>query len=76
MRTDDQIRYEKLQYDISRDAATTSALPSVKTHKYEYFTDEEIFPSDQGRVIEQARVTSSPLDEAFVKQIKKLKIKE
>ena len=35
------------------------------TGKYEYLTGEEILPSDQGRVIEQARFTYSPLGKAF-----------
>ena len=34
----DQIRDEKLQNDIDREAAKISALPSGKIHKYEYLT--------------------------------------
>ena len=34
----DQIRDEKLQYDIKREAAKTSALSSGKIDKYEYLT--------------------------------------
>ena len=34
----DQIRAEKLQNDINREAAKISALPSEKIHKYEYPT--------------------------------------
>ena len=44
---DDQIEDEKLQYDINREAAKTSALSSGKTNKYEYLTGEEILPSNQ-----------------------------
>ena len=33
------------------------ALSSGKIDKYEYLTGEEIFPSDQRRVIEQAMLT-------------------
>ena len=33
---DDEIRDEKLQYDISRKAAKILALPSGKIDKYEY----------------------------------------
>ena len=36
--------------------------------KYEYLTGEEILPSDQRRVIEQAELTDSPLDKASEKQ--------
>ena len=38
MTTDDQIRDEKLQYEINREAAKISALLSGEIHKYEYFT--------------------------------------
>ena len=66
----DQIRDEKLQYDINSEAAKISALSSGKIHKYEYLTVEDILPSNQQQIIEQARVTYSPLGEAFEKQIK------
>ena len=42
-----QIRYEKLQYDINREATKISVLSSGKTHKYEYLTGEDILPSNQ-----------------------------
>ena len=35
-----QIRDEKLQFDINRKAARTSALSSNKFNKYEYLTGE------------------------------------
>ena len=40
MTIDDQIRDEKLQYDINRETTKISALPSNKFNKYEYPTDE------------------------------------
>ena len=43
MTTDDQIRDEKLQYDINREAAKVSAL----IDKHEYLTVEEILPFNQ-----------------------------
>ena len=58
---DDKIRDEKLQYDINREAAKISGLSSGKIDKYEYFTGEEILPSDRRRVIEQSKFTYSPL---------------
>ena len=76
MTINDQIRDEKLQYDINREAAKISALSSGKIHKYEYLTGEEILPSNQQQIIEQAKFTYPPLGKAFEKQIKKLKIKE
>ena len=51
----DQIKDKKLQYDINREAAKISALPSDKIDKYEYLTGEEILPSNQKQIIEQAR---------------------
>ena len=46
MAIDDQIRDEKLQYDINREAAKISAWSSGKIKKYEYLTCEEILPSN------------------------------
>ena len=36
MTINDQIRDEKLQYDINREAAKITALSSGNIHKYEY----------------------------------------
>ena len=70
MTIDDQIRDQKLQYDINRQEAKISALSSNKISKHEYLTEEEILPSNYKQVIEQAKFTSSPLGKAFKKQIK------
>ena len=70
MTVNDQIRDEKLQYDINREAAKISALSSGKIHKYEYLTGEDILPSNQQQIIKQAKFTYSPLGKAFEKQIK------
>ena len=70
MTIEDQIKYEKLQYDINREAAKISALSSGKLDKYEYLTGIEIFPSNQQQIIEQAKFTYSPLGKAFEKQTK------
>ena len=70
---DDQIRDEKLQYDINREAAKTSALSSGKIDKYEYLTGEEISPSNQQQIIEQAKFIYFPLGKVFEKQIKTIK---
>ena len=61
----DKIRDEKIQYDINIEAAKTSALSSGKIDKYEYLPGEEILPSDQSRIIEQAKFTYSLLGESF-----------
>ena len=42
MTIEDQIRDEKLQYDINREAARILALSSGKIDKYENLTGEEI----------------------------------
>ena len=70
MTINDQIKDEKLQYDINREAAKISALSSGKIHKYQYLTGEDILPSSNQQIIEQARLTYSPLGKAFDKQIK------
>ena len=70
MSISDQIRNEKLRYNINREAAKISALSSGKIHKYEYLTGEDILPSNQQQIIEQAIFTYSPLGKAFEKQIK------
>ena len=66
----DQIRDEKIQYDINREVAKISALSSGEICKYEYLTGEDILPSNQQQIIEQAKFTYSPLGKAFEKQMK------
>ena len=55
MTIEDQIKDEKLHYDINREAAKISALSSGKIDKYEYLTGEEILPSNQQQIIEQIK---------------------
>ena len=43
-----------------------------KYDKYEYLTGDEILPSDQSRIIEQAKFPYSPLSKTFEKQVKKI----
>ena len=59
MTIEDQIRDEKLQYDINRESVKISALSSGKIDKYEYLTGEEILPSNQQQIIELAKFTYS-----------------
>ena len=66
---EDKIRDEKFQYGINREGA-----------KYQHYQLEKLINtknilqvtrySDQGRIIEQATFTYSPLGKAFEKQIK------
>ena len=67
---DNQIKDEKLQYDIDREAAKISALSSGKIDKYEYLIGEEILPLNQQQIIQQAKFNYSPLGKAFEKQTK------
>ena len=76
MTIEDQIRDEKLQYDINKDAAKISALSSGKIDKYEYLTGEEILLSNQQQIIEQAKFTYSPLGKSFEKQTKTIEDQE
>ena len=73
MTIEDQIKDEKLQYDINREAAKISALSSGKLDKYEYLTGEEILPLNQQQIIQQAKFNHSPLGKAIEKQIKTIK---
>ena len=68
MAIDDHINYEKLKFDINREASKISALWSGKNWKvWISFTGEEILPSAQKWIIEQAKFT---LVKAFEKQAK------
>ena len=74
MTINDQIKDEKLQHDINREAAKISALSSGKLHKYQYLTGEDVLPSNQQQIVEQAKFTYSPLGKAFDKPIKTIEV--
>ena len=61
MTISDKIRDEILQYFINREAAKISVLSLCKIGKFEYLTLEGVLPSDQSRMIEQAKFTYSLL---------------
>ena len=61
MTIDDHIKDEKLQYDVSREAAKISVLSSGKTNKYKCLTGEEVLPSNQKQIIGQSKFTYFPL---------------
>ena len=67
MTINDQIRDQKLQYDINREAAKISALSSGKIGKYEYFTGEDILPSNQQQIIEHrtSKIYLFPFGKSF-----------
>ena len=68
MTINDQIKDQKLQYDINREAAKVPALSSGKIDKYEYLTGKEILSSNKKEIIEQGKFTYSRLGKAFEKQ--------
>ena len=76
MTIDDQNKDEKIQYDINIEAAQISALSSGKIDTYKHLTGEEILPSNQKQIIEQAKFTYSPSGKAFEKQAKTIKDQE
>ena len=76
MTVEDQVKDEKLQYDINREAAKISALSSGKLDKYEYLTGEEILPSNQQEIIQQAKFNYSPLGKAIEKLLKIMEKKQ
>ena len=76
MTIEDQIKDEKLQYNINREAAKISALSSGKLDKYEYLTGEEIVPSNQQQIIQQAKFNYSPSGKAIEKQRKTIEDQE
>ena len=60
---DDNIKANKAQYDLDRDAAKTSALSSGELKKYEYLTGEDLgYKSD---VIQKAKFESFPLGKSL-----------
>ena len=70
MTIEDKIKDEKLQYDINTETAKISALSSGKLDKYEFLTGEDILPSNQQQIIQQAKFNYSPLGKAIEKQRK------
>ena len=52
MTIDGQIRDEKLQHDINREAAKIWVLSLSKINKYGFLAGEEILPSNQKQIIE------------------------
>ena len=73
MTINDKTKDEKLQHDISKEAAKISALWSGKIYKQKYLTGEKILPSNQEQMIEKAKFTYYSLRKAFKQQIKHIK---
>ena len=69
----DQIRDERLQYDIIREAAKIPPLSSGEIDKYEYLTGKKLLTSNEEQIIEHPKFTYSPLGKAFKKPKKAIK---
>ena len=71
---DDKIRGNKAQYELDREAAKISALPSGELEKYEYLTGEDLgYKPD---VIQKAKFECSPLGKVFNKGLDEIHKKE
>ena len=68
MTTDDKIKDQKLQHDLTREAANLSALSSGKLDKYKQLKGEEILPFNKRQIIQKAKFAYYPLGKAFEKQ--------
>ena len=67
MTIDDNIRDEKLQYDINREAAKLAPLWSGKIDKDGYFSGREVLSSNQRQIIEPVKFAYSLLGKASEK---------
>ena len=65
----DNIRDEKLQYNITSEATKMSALPSGKIAKYEYLTVKEMLPSNKRQMKDQTKFTHSILRKALLESL-------
>ena len=78
MTINDKIKGNREYYNtiVTEKQQKISALSSGKIDKNEYLIDKEILPSDQSRIIEQAKFAYSPLVKAFEKHIKTIESQE
>ena len=60
-----RLEIKKLRDDINRETAKISSKSSGKFHIYEYLTSEDIIPSNQQQIIEQAKFSYSLLGKTF-----------
>ena len=65
MRIDNKIRDEKLQYDITREAAKISVFSSEKINKHEYLIAEQLWLSSESRMVEEDRRAYCSLGKAI-----------
>ena len=71
---DDKIKANQAQYDLGREAAKISALPSKDLlEKYEYLTGEDL--GHRPSALEKSKFEYSPLGMSFSKAFEKDKVK-
>ena len=58
-----------MQYDINIEAARISFLWSGKINNNKYFSGKEILFSNKKKIIEQAKITYSPLGKPFKEEV-------
>ena len=68
----DKIKANQAQYDLSREAAKTSALSSKNLDKYEYLTGEDL--GHKQSVVEKAKFKYCPLGMVLTNNTKNKKI--
>ena len=69
-----KIKQNEVQYDLDREAAKISALPSTNLDKYEYLTGEDL--GLKPSTVEKAKFEYSPLGKIFNKGLSKEDRKE
>ena len=70
MKTDDQVKGEKMQYNTNREAEKISALSSEKIAKFEYFTSEELLTCNQKQTTKESKFTYFPFGKVQISAIK------
>ena len=71
---DDKIKANQAQYNLSREAAKISSLPSKDLlEKYEYLTGEDL--GHKPRVLEKTKFEYSQLGMSLSKSFKKMRLK-
>ena len=71
---DDEIKANKAQYDLDREAGKVSALSCAELEEYEYLIGEDL--GDKPGVVEKAKFEYSPLGKVFNKGLDKSDKKE
>ena len=76
MTIEDQVKDEKLQYDINREAAKISTLSSGKIDKYEYLTVRKYCPRINSKELDKLNSLNLLWERLLKIKQKQLKIKK